>query len=235
MATAKTHPDNDPFGGENPPEDEYWAYQCISAECGLRFPAPVIIGIKCPICHSPVQKMECWYSSSSDRQFTITSSNRFVVVLDNIRSAYNVGSILRTSDGAGLAQAYLCGITPTPLHPRLAKTALSAEIHTSWSYHPNCVDLVAQLKKEGCLIIGLETSPGALDLTTQKTFPEGDFALVVGNEVCGIDPVVQALCDRLYLLPMTGIKKSLNVSVSFGIAAYALSRHRITEIPVQSE
>lgn len=235
MATAKTHPDNDPFGGENPPDDEFWAYQCTSTECGLRFPAPAIPDLKCPFCHSPVQKKEQWLSSSSDRHFTNSSSFQFAAVLDNIRSAYNVGSILRTSDGAGLAHAHLCGITPTPLHPRLAKTALSAEIHTSWSYHPNCVDLVLQLKKEGFMIIGLETSPGALDLTTETIFPEGECALVVGNEICGIDPAVQALCDRLYLLPMTGIKKSLNVSVSFGITAYTLNRHRITELPVQSD
>lgn len=233
MATAKTHPDNDPFGGENPTGENFWAYQCNSAECGLRFPAPEITGLKCPICHSPVEKVELWHSSTSDRAFAIKSDTRVVAVLDNIRSAYNVGSILRTSDGAGISHGYLCGITPTPLHPRLAKTALTAEIHTSWSYHPNCVELVRQLKNEGFLILGLETSPGAVDLTTETAFPERDYALVVGNEVCGIDPAVQALCDRLYLLPMTGIKKSLNVSVSFGIAAYILNRHRIKELPVK--
>ncbi len=233
MATITTHPDNDPFGGENPSIETIWAYQCTSTNCGLRFPAPERTNLVCPICHSPVLKAQIWQNSTSDRHFSSDTSSRFVTVLDNIRSAYNVGSILRSSDGAGLSHAYLCGITPTPLHPRLAKTALSAEIHTSWSYHPNCVDLVQNLKKEGFFIIGLETCKGALDLTTETHIPNGHCALVVGNEVYGIDPAVQSICDRLYLLPMTGIKKSLNVSVSFGIAAYYLNRHRIFEVPVK--
>lgn len=233
MATANTHPDNDPFGGENPSGEFIWAYQCTSSECGLRFPAPERSGLICPVCRSPVKKEETWDNSSTDRHFVSDTSTRFVTVLDNIRSAYNVGSILRTSDGAGISHAHLCGITPTPLHPRLAKTALSAEIHTSWSYHPNCVDLVRNLKNEGMTIIGLETSQSAIDLTSDPHIPVGNCALVVGNEVYGIDPAVQSLCDSLYLLPMTGIKKSLNVSVSFGIAAYYLNRHRISEVPVK--
>ncbi len=233
MATAKTHPDNDPFGGENPSAEIIWAFQCTSSECGLRFPAPEINGLMCPICRSPVIKKEIWYTSTTDRNFSVDTSTRFVTVLDNIRSAYNVGSILRTSDGAGISHAFLCGITPTPLHPRLAKTALTAEIHTSWSYHANCVDLVQNLKNEGFIVIGLETSQRAIDLTAVSAPFQGDCALVVGNEVYGIDPCVQSLCDRLYLLPMTGIKKSLNVSVSFGVAAYYLNRHRISEVPVK--
>jgi tRNA G18 (ribose-2'-O)-methylase SpoU len=233
MATAKTHPDNDPFGGENQTGENFWAYQCSSSGCGLRFPAPEMEGLKCPVCHSPVIKAELWQSSTSDRIYRTESTTHMVAVLDNIRSAYNAGSILRTSDGAGISHGYLCGITPTPMHPRLAKTALTAEIHTSWSYHSNCVELVCQLKNEGYTIFGLETSPGAVDLTIETSFPDRDYALVVGNEVCGIDPAVQVLCDRMYLLPMTGIKKSLNVSVSFGIAAYILNRHRISELPVK--
>jgi tRNA G18 (ribose-2'-O)-methylase SpoU len=235
MATSKTHPDNDPFGGENPAGEDFWAWQCTSNDCGLRFPAPNGQVMQCPICRAPAIRLDPWQSSTSDRRFAIKSTARFLAVLDNIRSAYNVGSILRTSDGAGIGHACLCGITPTPLHPRLAKTALSAEIHTSWSYHPDCVDQVRRLKDEGVTIIGLETSPEALDLTTEALRLEGDIALVVGNEICGIDPAVLSLCDHLYMLPMTGIKKSLNVSVSFGIAAYILNRHRITELPVKSE
>jgi 23S rRNA (guanosine2251-2'-O)-methyltransferase len=235
MATAKTHPDNDPFGGENPAGEVFWAWQCTSSNCGLRFPAQDGRVIQCPICRAPIVRLEQWQSSTSDRRFAVNSPARFLAVLDNIRSAYNVGSILRTSDGAGIGHAHLCGITPTPLHPRLAKTALTAEIHTSWSYHPDCVELIRSLKNKGITIIGLETSPGALDLTSEAMPILGDTALVVGNEICGIDPAVQVLCDHMYMLPMTGIKKSLNVSVSFGIAAYLLNRHRITELPVKSE
>jgi 23S rRNA (guanosine2251-2'-O)-methyltransferase len=235
MATAKTHPDNDPFAGESSPEEDFWFFQCTSGDCRLRFPAPAKPGLTCPFCKSPVEKTDRWQASSNDRTFKVTGASQLSVILDNLRSAYNVGSIMRSSDGAGIQHAYLCGITPTPLlHPRLAKTALTAEIRASWSYHSNGVELVQELKKSGTRIIGLETSPQAKNLLEEQSQENGPIALVVGNEVCGIDPAILALCDEIYFLPMLGIKKSLNVSVSFGIAAYLLNRHTFVELPVQS-
>ncbi|GAP21021.1 TrmH family RNA methyltransferase [Leptolinea tardivitalis] len=234
MATAKTHPDNDPFSGESSPREACWYYECTSGTCRLRFPAPFKENLTCPLCHSPVLQKGRWESSNSVEAYK-NDGSRLSVILDNLRSAYNVGSILRSSDGAGVQHAYLCGITPTPLHPRLSKTALSAEIHTSWSQHLNCVELVRDLRNRGELVVGLETSPSAINLLDSIEPWEGSLNLIVGNEVYGIDPAVMELCDRLYYLPMVGIKKSLNVSVSFGIAAYFLNQHHFQKLPVQSD
>lgn len=163
------------------------------------------------------------------------AQRELTVILDNLRSAYNVGSILRTSDGAGVKHACLCGITPTPQHSRLAKTSLTAEIHTSWSYHPNTIDLVNERRSSGDWIVGLETSRDAVSIFSEFEIPDRSVAVIVGNEVCGIDPAVLALCDQKIYLPMTGKKKSLNVAVSFGIAAYFLNRRAFRELPVKSD
>lgn len=234
MATAKTHPDNDPFGGEGSCDEEYWFYQCTSRTCNLRFPAPENAGLLCPICRSPVEKKCRWEHRDISEGFTSDTSSQLSVIMDNLRSAYNVGSILRTADGAGIDHAYLCGITPTPQHSRLAKTSLSAEIHTDWSYHPDGFALVTGLKESGVKIFGLETSPIAINLLEKPVHFTGEAALVVGNEICGIDPEIQALCDQIFFLPMLGIKKSLNVSVSFGVAAYLLNQFSFQKHPVQS-
>jgi 23S rRNA (guanosine2251-2'-O)-methyltransferase len=235
MATAKTHPDNDPIAGEEPSGEPVWFYQCTSPECNLRFPAPVREGIICPFCKSVLHQSIPASNYQTNAQHENQPASGFSVLLDNLRSAYNVGSILRTSDGAGIQHAYLCGITPTPLHPRLSKTALSAEIHTSWSHHPNGVELVQYLKQSGYTIIGLETTGNAQDVFIDTTFPAKKTVLVVGNEICGIDPAIIEQCDRIFFLPMLGKKKSLNVAVSFGIAAYYLIFEKSAGHPVQSE
>ncbi|NMB53627.1 MAG: RNA methyltransferase [Leptolinea sp.] len=235
MTTADTHPDNDPFAGEGLTEEEFWFFECTSQTCRLRFPAPVnAIGI-CPVCRSPIQKKIACQNGYPSEMHTLDGSGEISVILDNLRSAYNVGSILRTSDGAGIRHAYLCGITPTPAHSRLKKTSLTAEIHTSWSYHPNGMELIENLKESGVQIFGLETSPEAENLLGKPIQYKGKIALVVGNEVCGIDPEIRVCCDRVLYLPMLGIKKSLNVAVSFGIAAYLLNRHLFRELPLQSK
>jgi 23S rRNA (guanosine2251-2'-O)-methyltransferase len=226
MATAKTHPDNDPIAGEEPSDDVIWYYECTSSECNLRFPAPPMKSLICPFCKADVKKTipSCNYQTSS--QFDYKMSPGFSILLDNLRSVYNVGSILRTSDGAGITHAYLGGITPTPLHPRLAKTALSAEIHTSWSHHPNGASLVNTLKQSGAQLIGLETSMNASEIFVADYQPAKNTVLIVGNEISGIDPAILEQCDSVFYLPMLGNKKSLNVSVSFGIAAYHLIFNR---------
>ncbi len=225
MATADTHPDNDPLGGEGNTGQEIWFYECPSSNCRLRFPAPLKDDLVCPICKSPVERKI--RSETGNPQLTTNNPvhREVSVILDNLRSAYNVGSILRTSDGAGVKHAYLCGITPTPHHSRLVKTSLSAEVHTSWSYHPNTIHLVQELKTANTWIIGLETSIDAINIFSKNKLPGCPKAIIVGNEVCGIDPAVLALCDQKIYLPMTGYKESLNVAVSFGIAAYNIIHH----------
>ena len=146
---------------------------------------------------------------------------RIAVLLDNIRSAWNAGSILRSADGFGFSHAYFCGITPAPENEAVTKTALGAQDSVPWSYHKDAVKLVKGLKKTGCQIYALEEHQLAEDISRFPS-PPGNAILIVGNEVTGVDPELLDLCDRILYIPMLGEKKSFNVSIAFGIAAYAI-------------
>ncbi|HJQ13276.1 MAG TPA: RNA methyltransferase [Anaerolineales bacterium] len=146
------------------------------------------------------------------------------VLLDNIRSAWNVGSILRSADGFGFSHAYLCGITPTPENEAVTKTSLGAEDSVSWSYHKDAVRWVKGLRTEGWKVHGLEKEARSVELSHigNITGEKDGFVLIVGNEVTGVDPELLDLCDQIISIPMRGEKKSFNVAIAFGIAAYAL-------------
>lgn len=143
------------------------------------------------------------------------------VVLDDVRSAYNVGSVLRTADAVRAARVVCCGYTPPPDHPSVAKTALGAESSVPWSVAESVETALIDLQAEGYSLVALEQtdSPSAL-----ADFEPGDFplALVLGNEVTGVSREALALCARALELPQYGEKHSLNVSVAFGVAAYGL-------------
>lgn len=143
------------------------------------------------------------------------------VVLDNIRSAHNVGSILRTSDAARVQHVYLTGITPSPAHRAVTKASLGAEDSVPWSSHPAPLPLLTRLRSKGILLLALEqtTTPTTLDEIVPGDAP---VALIVGNEVEGVQQTVLDACDAALELPQFGAKHSLNVSVAFGIAAYGL-------------
>jgi 23S rRNA (guanosine2251-2'-O)-methyltransferase len=143
------------------------------------------------------------------------------VLLDNIRSAWNVGSILRSADGFGFEHAYLCGITPTPENEAVTKTSLGAEDTVTWSYHKDAVKLVKGLKKEGWKVYALEEDARSISIQAEESKKQKSV-LVVGSEVTGVDPELLDLCDAIYYIPMRGEKKSFNVAIAFGIAAYAL-------------
>lgn len=141
--------------------------------------------------------------------------------LDNIRSTFNVGAIFRASDGAGLRQVHLAGITPLPDHPRVAKTALGAEQSLPWQHHPDGPSAIAGLKAEGRQIWALEGGELAESIfDLPPVVSPAPILLVVGNEITGTDPAVLALCDKRISIPMLGFKKSLNVAIAFGIAVY---------------
>jgi tRNA G18 (ribose-2'-O)-methylase SpoU len=146
------------------------------------------------------------------------------VLMDNIRSAWNVGSILRSADGFRFTHAYLCGITPTADNETVTKTALGAEDSVPWSYHKDAVKLVKGLKKEGWRVYALEEDPRAVLISQfhDHQLP-GPMVLTVGNEVTGVDPELLDLCHEIVHIPMRGEKKSFNVAIAFGIAAYALN------------
>ena len=153
-------------------------------------------------------------------------SDKKVVILDNIRSVYNVGSIFRTSDALGVDKIYLCGVTPTPTdrfgraRKDLAKVALGAEKDISWEYAKDTKEIIRKLKKSGFQIIAVEQEKKSQDF--KKIKPKYPVAIVMGNEVEGIDKKTLALCDEIAEIPMIGNKESLNVSVSFGIAGYEI-------------
>ena len=149
-----------------------------------------------------------------------------IVILDNIRSVYNVGSIFRTSDALGVDKIYLCGCTPTPTdrfgraRKDLAKVALGAEKDIAWEYVKVTKDIIKKLKKEKFQIIAVEQDKKSINF--KKVVAKYPVAIVMGNEVGGIDKKTLGLCDLIAEIPMVGNKESLNVSVSFGIAGYEI-------------
>jgi len=158
---------------------------------------------------------------------TAQPGRRVVAVLDNVRSALNTGTILRAAEGAGIQHVHLCGITPTPENPKVIKTALGSEFSVSWSHHRDAVDLADELQAAETELWAVEVAASAEPLFAQPS-PATDvpIAIVVGNEVAGIDPALMERADRLVHLPMTGSKTSLNVGVAFGVAAYWLLHHQ---------
>ena len=142
----------------------------------------------------------------------------FVVVLNNIRSLYNVGAIFRTSDGAGVGKIWICGITGHPPNNMIAKTALDAQDHVPWEYREDIYVLLWELKEQGYQIVMLEQ--------TEESCPHQDFkpqapvCLVLGNEIEGVGQDISSYCDAAVEIEMAGIKNSLNVAVAFGIIAY---------------
>ena len=144
------------------------------------------------------------------------------LVLDNIRSRENVGSIFRTSDATGVSKIYLCGTTPTPPHEKISKTALGAETYVPWESYKRTYILLKKLKKERINIVALELAKDSKNIFQFK--PQFPLALIIGNEVKGISPKILKYCDKKISIPMYGKKESLNVSVAMGIAVYELIR-----------
>jgi tRNA G18 (ribose-2'-O)-methylase SpoU len=182
-------------------------------------------GDYCPRCGAPMECVVEAYQNFSQALNGNIALRQCVVVLDNLRSAYNVGSIFRTADGLGVKHIYLCGITPTPDEtPSIKKTALGGERSISWTYHPNGLTLVKDLQKTGHLLLGLEWTAESVGVDQYRLNPADGrmIALIVGNERAGVDPGILALCEAVLALPMAGSKASLNVAVAFGAAAYWL-------------
>ena len=152
------------------------------------------------------------------------------VILNNIRSAHNVGSIFRTADGAGVKKIYLCGFTPSPVKklgiPRiqLTKVSLGAENYVEWENVKSATALIDRLKKSGKTIIAAEQTPKSVSYQKIKLERKdwGNSVLVMGNEVNGITPGILKRADKIIEIPMFGEKNSLNVSVAFGIVVYGL-------------
>lgn len=148
------------------------------------------------------------------------------VLLDNVRSMYNVGSVLRTSDAFLISEVILCGITGKPPHPEISKTALGAEESVKWRYHKDALAAVKEMKEEGWLICVLEQAHDSIPLQDFVPSPSMNYLLVAGNEVEGVSQDIVDMADIILEIPQHGVKHSLNVSVSVGIALWKLVEFR---------
>lgn len=198
---------------------------CINPECGLRYTLEIgnPKGQRCPNCRSETISTGSLFEQMDVPAIPVWSGRpRIEVLLDNIRSAWNVGSILRAADGAGVQRVHLCGVTPKPDQSKVAKTALGAEESLPWEYHPDGVKFCQQRKIEGYRLWALEGGERAVPLFQAEIKADTPMLFVVGNEVTGVDPGILDQCERIVYLPMMGVKGSLNVAVAFGIGIYAL-------------
>lgn len=143
-----------------------------------------------------------------------------VVVLDNVRSAQNVGAFFRTSDAFAIERVALCGITPTPPSRDIHKSALGAELTMAWSHHPTTAECVAVLRDQGYTLLCVEQVEGAVMLDCLEVDMDKKYALVFGNEVAGVDQTVVDMCDGAIEIPQAGTKHSLNVSVAGGVVMW---------------
>ena len=140
-----------------------------------------------------------------------------IVVLDNVRSQYNVGSVFRTSDAFRVECIYLCGISATPPHQEIHKTALGAEDTVNWEYFKDTKEAILKLKSEGYYIYSIEQVEGSLTLENLQLDSSKKYAVVLGNEVKGVQQEVVDLSDGCIEIPQYGTKHSLNVSTTAGI------------------
>lgn len=147
-----------------------------------------------------------------------------IMVLDNIRSLHNVGSVLRTADAFRLEAVYMCGITAVPPSPEIHKTALGAEDSVRWQYFADTLEAVNLLKSEGYMVLAVEQVEGSLKLGTFSFEPGKRYALVMGNEVKGVQQAVIDACNQALEIPQYGTKHSMNVSVTAGIVMWEVER-----------
>jgi 23S rRNA (guanosine2251-2'-O)-methyltransferase len=157
-------------------------------------------------------------------QFRDSEKSPFVIVLDNVRSQSNVGSVFRTADAFLTEAIYLCGITAQPPHREINKTALGATESVSWKYFTRTMEAVSELKSGGYLIIGVEQAEGSVELQNMKLVKGVKYALVLGHEVNGVDQEVLNICDYCVEIPQFGTKHSFNIAISAGIVLWELNK-----------
>ncbi|MCE5332941.1 MAG: RNA methyltransferase [Bacteroidales bacterium] len=157
-------------------------------------------------------------------EFKAQTKTPLVVVLDNVRSLHNVGSVFRTGDAFLIEAVYLCGITSTPPHAEIHKTALGAENTVNWKYFEDSHDAVNELKAQGYTVFAIEQAEGSTMLSDLKLEKTKKYAVILGNEVKGVQQSVVDACDACIEIPQFGTKHSLNVSVTGGIIIWEMFR-----------
>ena len=154
-------------------------------------------------------------------EFKQTAKIPLVVVLDNVRSLHNVGSVFRTSDAFLVEKICLCGITSTPPQPEIHKTALGAEFSMDWQYYENTQDAVLEYKRKGYHIFSIEQVEGSIKLPDLQLQEDGKYVVILGNEVKGVQQEVVDMSDDSIEIPQYGTKHALNVSVTSGIIIWS--------------
>lgn len=163
---------------------------------------------------------EPWYAGLAPEERREIVRYPVHIMLDNLRSAFNVGSIFRTADAAAVMHMHLCGMTAHPPHKKLEKTALGAFDYIPWTYYERNRDCLDAFEAQGIPVVGVETVDGAMDYR-EYAWPQ-PVAVVFGNEENGINERVLRRCDAVVQIPMYGFKKSVNVATAFGIVVYGI-------------
>jgi 23S rRNA (guanosine2251-2'-O)-methyltransferase len=158
-------------------------------------------------------------------QFRLSEKAPFIIVLDNVRSQSNVGSVFRTSDAFLVEAIYLCGITARPPHREIQKTALGATESVNWKYFALTSDAVKELRNNGYLIIAVEQTESAVELQDVVIEPGKKYALIFGHEINGVDQAILNICDQSVEIPQFGTKHSFNIAVSAGIVLWEMSKN----------
>ena len=152
--------------------------------------------------------------------FKATPKSPVVLVLDNVRSLHNVGAVFRTADAFALEKIYLCGVTGRPPHREITKTALGSTESVAWDYTPTTLEAAQALRAQGYQLVAVEQTTASVPLPQFRPAPGRPLALVLGNEVLGVDDEVLALCEAAVEIPQLGTKHSLNVGVAAGVVLW---------------
>jgi len=174
------------------------------------------------------KKLKLWeLNRVTDEEFKSQKKFPITIILDEIRSLTNVGSFFRTSDAFNIEKIYLCGITATPPHREIQKTALGATETVEWEHRESTLEVVNELKEKGIKICSIEQTEETTLLQDVKDLPDAHYALVFGNEVNGVDQGVIDASDYIIEIPQFGTKHSLNVSVCAGIVMWEFAKKNI--------
>lgn len=165
-------------------------------------------------------------------EFKSRKKTPLVIVLDNVRSLHNVGSVFRTSDAYLVETVCLCGITSTPPHAEIHKSALGAENSVDWVYFEDTLEAIKELKTKGFEVLAIEQAEGSTMLNQLEINPAGKYAVVLGNEVKGVQQAVVDACDGCIEIPQYGTKHSLNVSVTAGIIIWEFASKLFNNKPL---
>lgn len=160
----------------------------------------------------------------SAEEFRNSDKMPLVVVMDEVRSMYNVGAVFRTADAFRVAGIYLCGITAVPPHPEIHKTALGAEDTVEWRHFPTTREAVDSLRADGFTVLSVEQAEGSTMLQDMRIEKGRKYAIVMGNEVKGVKQEIVDICDSCLEIPQFGTKHSLNVSTTAGIVIWEFAK-----------